>query len=289
MRASLAIGDFSRATHLTIKTLRHYHRIGLLVPAEVDPASGHRRYRTDQITTAQIVRRFRSLDMPLEDIRAVLDAPDLATRNELISSHLGRVEVVLARTQKVAASLRYLLEPPTGAAQVAIQHRQVAAVPAVAVCQVIDAKDALTWWQGALGELRAFLAARGLARAGPAGGIFANSFFTHKRGGATIYFPCAEPVRSAGRVTRLTVPPAELAVITHLGGHHDLDRAYGLLAAHVAEHALGIEGPIREFYLVASHDIPDETSWRTEIGWPIFHTGAGVERPEPKRHRSSTP
>ena len=52
MRSSLAIGDFSRATHLNIKTLRHYHSIGLLEPAHVDPATGHRRYSTDQISTA---------------------------------------------------------------------------------------------------------------------------------------------------------------------------------------------------------------------------------------------
>ena len=63
MESSLAIGDFARATHLSIKTLRHYHRIGLLEPADVDPYTGHRRYTTEQIATAQVVRRFRSLDM----------------------------------------------------------------------------------------------------------------------------------------------------------------------------------------------------------------------------------
>jgi DNA-binding transcriptional MerR regulator len=36
----LSIGDFSRATHMTVKTLRHYHQIGLLEPAEVDPYTG---------------------------------------------------------------------------------------------------------------------------------------------------------------------------------------------------------------------------------------------------------
>ena len=37
MASSLPIGDFSRATHMSIKTLRHYHRVGLLEPADVDP------------------------------------------------------------------------------------------------------------------------------------------------------------------------------------------------------------------------------------------------------------
>ncbi len=46
MRPSLAIGDFSRATHLSIKTPRHYHGIGLLEPAHVDPALDQRRYTT---------------------------------------------------------------------------------------------------------------------------------------------------------------------------------------------------------------------------------------------------
>ena len=59
MSTYLSIGDFSRATHLTVKTLRHYHQIGLLEPADVDPHTGYRRYTTDQIPTAQVIRRFR--------------------------------------------------------------------------------------------------------------------------------------------------------------------------------------------------------------------------------------
>ena len=51
MRPSLAIGDFSRATHLSVKMLRHYHHIGLLEPADVDPDTGETK-----------VRRFLAID-----------------------------------------------------------------------------------------------------------------------------------------------------------------------------------------------------------------------------------
>ncbi len=47
MSASVAIGEFSRLTHLTVKTLRHYHEQGLLVPYAVDEQSGYRRYSVD--------------------------------------------------------------------------------------------------------------------------------------------------------------------------------------------------------------------------------------------------
>jgi DNA-binding transcriptional MerR regulator len=89
----LPIGDFSRASHLSVKTLRHYHRIGLLEPAEVDPETGYRRYRTEQIPVAQIIRRFRDLEMPLEEIHAVLSASDVAARNQLIESHPAATRV----------------------------------------------------------------------------------------------------------------------------------------------------------------------------------------------------
>src|SRR5580693_9142937 len=103
MSSTVAIGDFSRATHLSVKTLRHYHRLGLLIPAEIDPDSSYRRYTTEQIPTAQVIRRFRDLDMPLEQIGAVLRAPDLRTRNELISAHLASLEQGLVRTQSAVA------------------------------------------------------------------------------------------------------------------------------------------------------------------------------------------
>ena len=47
MSTTLSIGDFSVITHLSIKTLRYYHRVGLLEPAEVDPHTGYRRYQVE--------------------------------------------------------------------------------------------------------------------------------------------------------------------------------------------------------------------------------------------------
>ena len=65
MTASLTVGEFSRMTHLSVKTLRHYHQVGLLEPAEVNAGTGYRYYLTDQIPTAQVIRRLRGLEMPV--------------------------------------------------------------------------------------------------------------------------------------------------------------------------------------------------------------------------------
>jgi DNA-binding transcriptional MerR regulator len=85
VQTRLAIGDFSRMTHVSVKALRHCHELGLLEPAEVDPVSGHRFYSPGQLPAAQVIRRFRDLGMPLGEIRAVRRAPadEAAHRTEV--------------------------------------------------------------------------------------------------------------------------------------------------------------------------------------------------------------
>jgi DNA-binding transcriptional MerR regulator len=275
MVGSLSIGDFARATQLSVKTLRNYHQSGLLEPVEIDPQSGYRRYAVEQIPTAQVIHRFRNLDMPLAEIQAVLAAPDVAARNALIAAHLRRLEDDLARTQDAVASLRDLLESPADAHD--ITHRAVPETPAAGISEVIEMREAADWYQGALGELYATASAQAIELSGPAGGIFSNELFADDRGRATIFLPTAAAVRPVGRVTAMVVPGAELAITVHPGSHEGVDRAYGALATYVTQHALAVDGPTREYYLVDRHDTADASAWRTEIGWPIFATGQPAE------------
>jgi DNA-binding transcriptional MerR regulator len=268
--AGLTVGDFSRITHLSVKTLRHYHEVGLLAPATVNPGTGYRYYSADQVPAAQVIRRLRDLEMPVGEVKAVLAADDAADRNALIAAHLDRLEAELAQTRAAVDSLRNLLQPPPGAP--AIEHRSVPAVRAAGITAVVDHGDVLAWWQGALGELRATVRAQGLRAAGPPGGVFASELFQHERGEATVFVPVADDggVREIGRVTPVTIPAAELAVISHLGSLSDADLSYATLGTYATRHEISIDGPLREYYLRGVGEVADEAEWRTEIGWPIF-------------------
>ena len=263
--ARLAIGDFSRATQLSVKMLRHYHQIGLLEPVDVDRATGYRRYSIDQISTAQIIRRFRALEMPLDEIRTVMSTTDIRQRNELINAHLMRLESQLAQTKRAVEQLRELLEPGP-AAEGRIGYRRVEATEAVAISQVVNLSDALMWVQGALAELYATVTAQGARICGTAGGIFADALIASERGLATVFVAFAGDIRRTGRLTELVVPAAELVTVVHAGSYHDFDLAYGALATHVAQHAISVDEPIREYFLVGPQDTRDETAWRTAIG-----------------------
>jgi DNA-binding transcriptional MerR regulator len=271
--AAISIGDFSRATLMSVKMLRHYHQIGLLQPAAVDPDTGYRSYTAEQIPTAQVIRRFRELQMPLERIRDVLAAPDPRTRTALIASHLDALQASLAETQAAVASLRNLLDGAPEDQTLAVTYRNVEATPAASISETVEIASLGLWLRGALGELRATLTAQDVLMAGPAGGIYDCDLYANERGQATVFIPSVGELRAVGRVKSTVIPAAELALVTHHGSVEGLDLAYGALAAHVARHEIGVDGPMREYYTVSDTDTPDRSAWRTEVGWPVFSTG----------------
>jgi DNA-binding transcriptional MerR regulator len=62
----MTIGRFSRISGLSVHTLRHYDDVGLLAPAEVDPANGYRRYRRDQLRQARVIQALRWIDPDID-------------------------------------------------------------------------------------------------------------------------------------------------------------------------------------------------------------------------------
>jgi DNA-binding transcriptional MerR regulator len=260
----LTIGEFAQLTHLSVRTLRRYHDSGLLEPERVDPVSGYRYYTSAQIPPAQVIHRLRELDVPLAEVRQILDTEDAGTRAELVAGHLRRLEAELDRTRTAVASLRQLLSPSTPQ-EVALRSEPARVV--AGITGVVEQDDVLAWYSDAMAELDA--AVVGHERLGPPGGHYANELFSDGRGSVLVYRPVAGPPER-GRVRPVELPAAELATVVHHGAHDDIDVTYGRLGAWVVDNALGVDGPVRETYLVTPADTPDPSEWRTELAWPVF-------------------
>ena len=107
----LSIGQFARASGLTAKALRHYDAVGLLTPAVVEAGNGYRRYGGEQLATAWLIRKLRDLELPVAEVRRLLDLheddPDALTAELL--AHRKRLESRLVRLQKQLHSLDHLV------------------------------------------------------------------------------------------------------------------------------------------------------------------------------------
>ncbi len=76
---------------LSISALRHYDEAGVLKPARIDPRTGYRYYRPDQIREARAVRALRTLDLPLEEISDVLKRGDDDHVRTVLLNHRDRL------------------------------------------------------------------------------------------------------------------------------------------------------------------------------------------------------
>jgi Cd(II)/Pb(II)-responsive transcriptional regulator len=105
----MKIGELAAATATSVEAIRFYEREGL-VPAPGRTAANYRSYEAGHVQRLAFIRRCRSLDMALDEIRALLrfqDAPseDCGDVNALLDDHIGHVAERVLELQALAQEL----------------------------------------------------------------------------------------------------------------------------------------------------------------------------------------
>ncbi len=88
MKKYFSVGEAAKAAHTTSETLRHYDRIGLVKPSKKDEWTNYRYYTEQDIVRLNTVRALQLMDLPLQEIKKVLEYDDL----EKIVDFLARAE-----------------------------------------------------------------------------------------------------------------------------------------------------------------------------------------------------
>jgi DNA-binding transcriptional MerR regulator len=106
----LSIGQVARLAGVTPKTLRHYDRLGVLRPADVDPDTGYRWYVPAQVEQVRLVRRLRALELPLEDVRRLLDlVGDRDAFRSALAEHRRRIDARVTRLRGILHTIDHAL------------------------------------------------------------------------------------------------------------------------------------------------------------------------------------
>lgn len=112
MSTALKIGELARQTGCPVETIRYYEREGLL-PAPARSEGNYRLYGGNHVERLSFIRRCRSLDMTLDEVRVLLrfhDAPDQNCEavNDLLDTHIGHLAVRIDELQRLETQLRAL-------------------------------------------------------------------------------------------------------------------------------------------------------------------------------------
>ena len=101
------IGELARATHLTVRTLHHYERLGLLVPSS-RTAGGHRCYTGDDVRRLHSILALRSFGLSLREIGRALDR-DGDDPRPIVRRQLAETEERLRKAMRLRARLLAVL------------------------------------------------------------------------------------------------------------------------------------------------------------------------------------
>lgn len=268
----MPIGRFSRATRLSVKSLRNYDESGLLPAAFVDPASGYRYYRVEQLARAEAIRFLRIVDMPLAMIAETLDNEHPAT---VLAKHLEALEARRDELDRLATQLRQRLDREDQPAM--NTHVTVKATPATTAVS----HRRLTTYPGIFDDIPAgfakvmgFLTATGIDPAGAPFTIYHQVTDADTTGDIEMCVPVSpasganEELAAGDGLQVVDIAPGAAATITHRGGYDDLSASYDAVARWIHERGHRIVGPHREVYLNSPTDTVED-DLLTEILFPI--------------------
>lgn len=141
----LTIGEFSRFCQVTVKTLRHYERMKLLVPNEVDEWTRYRYYDVRQMQQLNGILRLKEMGFSLDEVRDLLDEGTNMPSVKQFEAKIKQVEETLQELQQRLELLRRMADSQTQMENMA--RISVQSLPAICVAshrRILAARKDLT-------------------------------------------------------------------------------------------------------------------------------------------------
>ena len=241
------IGEFSKLSRISIRMLRHYDEIGLLVPEETDPWTGYRRYAAAQLMTANRITALRGLGFSLAETAALLacweDRTAMETRllaqraavEASIQEALDRLRLLdttIERLRKDEKQMNYDVTIKT------LPERQVASVR-----QILPCYD----------------------REGDLWHIFVRET-------ALLHIQDGDPalcisVYHDGEYK--TIPPVTVASATFQGPYRQIGEVNQAVASWVEDNGYAFDGLFFNIYHVSPHETRNPEEFVTEVCYPV--------------------
>lgn len=272
-----SIGEFSKITGLTVKTLRFYHEQGLLTPSCIDDQSGYRYYDRTKIEKARIITYLRSLDFSLSEIATILknDADD-AKLLEVMERQRAQVEEKIRRFHKVAKSLDQFIA----------EEREVRKIMAQLALDVQEKVVEPMLIAGVRMRGRYADCGKGFAQIGRRFGrhICGKCFLLHydteyKEDDAD--FEACMPIRKGGAADGIAVrelPGGPCVSLLHKGPYDQLGRSYARILTYIQDKEYRVIVPSREVYVKGPGMIfkGNPRNYLTEIQFLVEKTNPSI-------------
>lgn len=263
----LQIGEFSKICQVSVKTLRHYDKIGLLKPAEVDRFTGYRYYGTEQIDAMNYIRRLKRYGFSLEEIQKMLNMSDEKEISEKLRLQLKKLNreqqekaVVLNELQKHISLFDRTGDIMTYQKNYNIEMKESPLIYVLATRNMMGTGEFGKYY----GKLFERVSKEQVKPTGLNGSRYFDEEFNSELSDIEVFIGIEENDKADE-----VFEPQMCAATVHRGGYSTISEAYGALANWIAENGYKISDAPFELYIKTQFDYPNPEDWETEVYFPI--------------------
>lgn len=265
------IGQFARICMISPKTLRHYEKLGLLVPMQVDSYNGYRYYGQEQVDSLKAILFLKDLGIPLKTIKLVIARG--SQPEEIISLLENHRSMLLQELNNLNQSLvklgqwKNVLE----ANEMSDTSKYDIRLQDVRETLVFSSRKVMTDFHHELPKLFRSLLDEVLGKGGVCSGapliVYYDDFNQASFDPKKVDMEAAWPVADS-KLANNTLPAVRVATCTYVGPYDGLEKAYGAIFTWINDNGYKAAFPTREVSLNDPAVTPPE-QLVTEIQIPI--------------------
>jgi DNA-binding transcriptional MerR regulator len=268
----IRIGDFSKLSRVSVKTLRYYDEMGLLKPVSVDNFTGYRLYEYSQLSVLHRILALKDLGFSLEEIGRLLD--DGLSVEQMRGMLKLRETEARQRLREEAERLERIESQLRQIEQEEVMSKYDVVIKSTDELTIASVRDVVPTppEQGGLWEeLGSYL---GMHRVKPSGACFTlyhDDEFKERDWDLEVCEQINVDLSESKRIKVRTLPAVDsMACTIHNGPFTTLGEAYNAIGKWITDNGYQIVGPCRELYLQTNSDgNQNDPNTVTEIQFPV--------------------
>lgn len=263
------IGEFAKLCGVTVKTLRHYESLGLLVPEQVDKWTGYRNYHIGQLQRMEMIQKLKSVGLSLEEIGDLLESNSQVPAPSLLEDKIRQTESQLRELEDRLSRLRAMLDSR-------INYQTMKEISLQSLPQIIVASHhAVIESYDKLGELCCNVIGPEMKRLGcrcPEPGYCFTSETEYRESNIDIEYceQVCEALEDSPIIKFKTLDAVPTAFCMKVYGPYDrLSAGYAELFAHIEKEHYRVTGVPRCCYVDGVWNQSDPEKWLSVIQVPV--------------------
>lgn len=264
------IGEVARMFHLSVGSLRHYEKSGLLHPEYIDPDSGYRYYGPKQFEVLNMIRSCRALGMPLEQIADFLEHRSIDKMFQMLEK---QKQTVIRQQKELAITLKKINDRISLLGDAASSELNRIDIRNISSRRVAWLKNQLsletyTDLEPAIRQLNRNQESSSVWLGKVGVGISEEHLRAQKFDAYDRVFLILDPEDTYSGQTEIW-PPLTCACLRFCGSHKDAPSYYAQLLDFLRQHHFKLAGFSREITLIDDGITSDSSQFVTEIQIPF--------------------